>query len=239
MPNDGRILLAIDSSTEIAGLALYDGDTTSEITWNAGRRQTVSLIPEADQLLRLNGCALADLRAVAVAIGPGSFNGLRVGLSVAKGLAYGLGLPLIGVGTLDATAYPHAGARAPIRACVLAGRGRAVFADFRYRNGTWRRLSELRNVPVDALVEGLTEKTVIVGDMNNELARTLAEEPLAMVPPPALRARRPSYLAEIGFRRWEAGEVDGLEALEPVYVHGVAPGSPPATEQQGRRVARS
>ncbi|HET7035841.1 MAG TPA: tRNA (adenosine(37)-N6)-threonylcarbamoyltransferase complex dimerization subunit type 1 TsaB [Thermomicrobiaceae bacterium] len=226
MPRDDRLLLAIDSSTEIAGLALYDGDSVSELIWNAGRHQTVSLIPEVDQLLRLNGRDLADVRAVAVAIGPGSFNGLRVGLSVAKGLAYALGLPLVGVGTLDATAYPHTGARAPIRALVLAGRGRAVFADFRYRNGNWRRLSELRNVAVAELVEGLTEKTVLVGDMSEALANQLAAAPLAVVPPPALRARRPAYLAEIGHRRWQAGEVDVLEALEPVYVHGVAPGAP-------------
>lgn len=228
MPHDGRLLLAIDSSTEMAGLALYDGDSVSELSWNAGRHQTVSLIPEVDQLLRLNGRALADLHAVAVAVGPGSFNGLRVGLSVAKGLAYALGLPLVGVGTLDATAYPHTGTRAPIRALVLAGRGRAVFADFRYRNGTWRRLSELRNVPVAELAEGLTERTVIVGDMGAPLASELASAPLAVVPPPALRARRPAYLAEIGFRRWQAGDLDVLEALEPVYVHGVAPGTPAA-----------
>jgi tRNA threonylcarbamoyladenosine biosynthesis protein TsaB len=219
-----RLLLGIDSSTEHAGLALYGGSGISELTWDAGRRQTESLIPELTRLLELNSCRLSDLGAVAVATGPGSFNGLRVGMSVAKGLAYALRLPIVGVGTLDTVAYPHVGARAPIRAFVLAGRGRAVFADYRHRSGKWVRLSELRNVPVTDLAEGLSERTVLVGEMPETMAEELAAQPLASVPPPALRARRASYLAEIGYRRWQAGDVDVLEALEPVYVHGAPPG---------------
>lgn len=222
MSADRPLLLAIDSSTERAGLALYDGASASELSWDAGRRHTESLIPELTHLFELNGRRLAELGAVAVATGPGSFNGLRVGMSVAKGLAYALRVPLVGVGTLDALAYPHVGARAPIRAFVLAGRGRAVFADFRHRSGTWVRLSELRSVPVAALAEGLSERTVLAGEMPASLAAALAEQPFATVPSPALRAPRPAYLAEIGWRRWQAGGTDVLEALEPVYVHTAA-----------------
>ena len=219
-----RLLLGIDSSTERASLALYDSSGISELSWDAGRRQTVTLIPELSRLLELNGRRLSDLGAVAVATGPGSFNGLRVGMSVAKGLAYALRLPIVGVGTLDTVAYPHVGARAPIRAFVLAGRGRAVFADFRHRTGKWVRLSELQNVPVAELARGLSERTVLAGEMPESLATELAAQPLATVPTVALRARRASYLAEIGYQRWRAGDVDVLEALEPVYVHGAPPG---------------
>ncbi len=232
MPSDGRTLLAIDSSTPVTGLALYDGETCSELVWNAGRNQTTSLSAQMMYLLELSGLELRDLGAVAVAIGPGSFNGLRVGLSVAKGLCYGLGLPILGAGTLDVAAYPHTGHRSPIRAFVRAGRGRAVYADFRHRNGRWVRTSDLSNAPLDDIAEQLSERTIIVGDMPRSLAEKLAQEPHAVVPDPALRMRRPSYLAEIGYHRWEANDTDSLEALEPVYVHGVAPSGATATARK-------
>ena len=212
------LLLAIDTSTETAGLALYDGDVISEVTWAAGRNQTVSLLTEIERLLSMNGRRAADLRALGVAVGPGTFNGLRVGMSVAKGLALGLGLPLVGVVTLDAVAYPHARARLPIRAFVAAGRGRAVYADYRHRNGRWVRLSEMQNTVIEHLAEGLTERTILVGDVVGEAATRLEEHALVTLPSPALRLRRPSYLAEIAFRRWQQGDVDRLEVLEPVYI---------------------
>lgn len=223
MLSGGRTLLAIDSSTAVTGLALYDGDSCSELVWDAGRTQTTSLAGEMMHLLSLAGLELRDIGAVAVAVGPGSFNGLRVGMSVAKGLCYGLGVPIIGVGTLDVAAYPHAGGRAPIRAFVRAGRGRAVFADFRYRNGRWVRTSELRNEPLEEIVSHLSERTILVGDMRVAMTERLSSEPWAVIPGAALRLRRPSYLAEIGYHRWKANDTDSLEALEPVYVHGVAP----------------
>lgn len=229
MPSDGRTLLAIDSSTSVTGLALYDGETCSELVWNAGRNQTTSISTEMMHLLQLSGLELRDLGAIAVAIGPGSFNGLRVGMSVAKGLCYGLGIPIVGVGTLDVTAYPHTGRRSPIRAFVRAGRGRAVYADFRHRNGRWTRTSDLRNSPLDEISEQLSERTIIVGDMPRPLAEKLAQEAHAVILEPALRMRRPSHLAEIGYHRWEANDCDSLEALEPVYVHGVAQSGTAAT----------
>jgi len=220
--NQGRTLLAIDSSTERSGVALYDGDDFSELTWDAGRNQTSTLSVEIMHLLALAHVELRDLGAIAVAIGPGSFNGLRVGLSVAKGLCFGLQIPICGVGTLDVVAYPHAASRSPIRAFVRAGRGRAVYADYRHRNGRWVRATELRNEPFEAVAGQLSERTIIVGEMPGELATKLADESLAVLPSPALRLRRPSYLAEIGYRRWQAGDTDPLETLEPIYVHGAA-----------------
>ncbi|HET9015161.1 MAG TPA: tRNA (adenosine(37)-N6)-threonylcarbamoyltransferase complex dimerization subunit type 1 TsaB [Thermomicrobiaceae bacterium] len=222
MPAVDPLLLAIDTSTEVAGLALYDGDRISEMTWAAGRNQTATVLGEIQRLLAMNGRQARDVAAVGVATGPGSFNGLRVGMSVAKGLALGFGLPLVGVVTLDAVAYPHARARMPIRAFVAAGRGRVVYADYRHRNGRWVRQSEMRNAVLDQLAEGLTERTILVGEVPVDSAERLEEHALVTLPSPALRLRRPSYLAEIAYRRWQQGDVDRLEALEPVYVHGGA-----------------
>jgi tRNA threonylcarbamoyladenosine biosynthesis protein TsaB len=235
--NQGRTILAIDSSTERSGVALYDGDDFSELTWNAGRNQTSTLSVEIMHLLSLARVELRDLGAIAVAIGPGSFNGLRVGLSVAKGLGYGLRIPICGVGTLDIAAYPHAASRSPIRAFVRAGRGRAVYADYRHRNGRWVRTTDLRNESFDAVTGQLTERTIIVGEMPAELAAKLGDESFAVLPSPALRMRRPSYLAEIGYRRWQADDTDPLESLEPIYVHGAA--SSASNEPDAKTAVRS
>ena len=222
MPAAEQLLLAIDTSSEVAGLALYDGQWVSELSWHAGRNQTASLLGEIRHILRLNQRDVRDLRAVAVAIGPGSFNGLRVGLSTAKALSYGLGIPIIGVVTLDAVAYPHVHGGGPIRAFIPAGRGRAVVAEYRRRNERWERLSDLRNERLEHLADDLLEPTILVGELSQEFEQNLRSNSLAIIPSPALRVRRPSYVAEIAFQRWQAGEVDQIETLEPIYVHGPA-----------------
>jgi tRNA threonylcarbamoyladenosine biosynthesis protein TsaB len=228
VPAAEQLLLAIDTSTEVTGLALYDGEQVSEMIWRGGRNQTASLLNEIRHLLALNQRTTGDLRAVAVAIGPGTFNGLRVGLSTAKALGYGLEIPIVGVVTLDAAAYPHMHAGTPIRAFVPAGRSRAVLADFRRRNGRWERLSDLRNERLDHLADGLVQRTILAGELSRELEDSFTANPLAAVPPPALRVRRPSYVAEIAYQRWQAGETDPPETLEPIYVHGPAsPVGPP------------
>lgn len=219
MPAADQLLLAIDTSTEVAGLALYDTQQVSEFSWHAGRNQTASLLSEIRHLLRLNQRTVRDLRAVAVAIGPGSFNGLRVGLSTAKALSYGLGIPIVGVVTLDAVAYPHVYGGGPIRAFIPAGRGRAVVAEYRRRNERWERLSDLRNERLEQLADDLLEPTLLAGELSPEFEETLTANPLAVIPPPALRVRRPSYIAEVAFQRWQAGEVDQIETIEPIYVH--------------------
>ena len=98
------MLLAVDTSTTQAGIALYDGRVLAEVSWLAGRDHGRQLLPVIrDMLIRL-GRTPTDLTAVAAARGPGSFTGLRVGLSVGRGLAFALGLPLYGIGSLDVLA---------------------------------------------------------------------------------------------------------------------------------------
>jgi tRNA threonylcarbamoyladenosine biosynthesis protein TsaB len=214
------LLLAVDTSTEMAGLALYNGQRVSELVWHSGRNQTTGLLEQIQYILRLNRLTLADVGAIGVATGPGTFNGLRVGLSVAKGLGYGRSIPVYGVDTLDATAYPHRTSTIPIRAFVPAGRGRIVFCDYRHRNGRWVRAGDMQNRPFAELTAGLSERTLVTGETPASHNLENLPEGKAEVPRLSLRARRPSSIAEIAWRRWQAGESDDLPALEPLYVHG-------------------
>ena len=219
-----RPLLAIDTSTGVAGLALYDATgPLAEITWAAGRAQTGVVLREIDRLCQLCALQPRDLGAVAVAIGPGSFNGLRVGLSTAKGLAFALGLPLLGVPTLDAAAYPHANAGSPVRAVLLAGRARFVSALYRWHDDALRRLSEYENTTLDELAHLIVEPTLVCGELPlHQLAAWREQVPLARFPLPSLNLRRASYLAEIAWARHGRGEADDPTLLEPIYLHGSA-----------------
>ena len=107
--------LAIDTSTDNTSLALVDEETVLfELTWRSRQNHTVELLPHLDYLLKQHHLDIKSISAVIVALGPGSFNGLRVGISTAKGLAMSLDIPLIGISTLSAEAYPQAVTGLPI-----------------------------------------------------------------------------------------------------------------------------
>jgi tRNA threonylcarbamoyladenosine biosynthesis protein TsaB len=159
---------------------------------------------------------------VAVAIGPGSFNALRVGLSTAKGLAFGLELPIFGIGTLDAAAYAFTGMGLPVRAFVDAGRGRVVSGDYRLSAGGFQPRGELVHRRREELADGLLEPTILAGELSAAEAEQLSALGTVVLPPPAARRRRASILVDMAARRWLTGDADDLDSLEPIYVHAVA-----------------
>jgi len=91
------LILALDTSTAIASVALYDGSVSGEISWRSGRGHSVELMAQAESLMKLRKIQPDQLVAVAVAIGPGSYTGVRVGLAAGKGLCLALGIPMVGV----------------------------------------------------------------------------------------------------------------------------------------------
>src|SRR5581483_1449847 len=94
-----------------------------EYTWDVGASHSVELLRRLERLLKERGLELSQVSAVAAATGPGSFTGVRVAVTVAKSLAFGLNVPLVGVSTLDILAYSQAAASAPVCALMDAGRG--------------------------------------------------------------------------------------------------------------------
>ena len=135
--------LAIDTSTETACIVLSSqGEVIDERTWHAGQHHTVELMPNLVQLLYRSGSSLRDMSGIIVARGPGSFHGLRVGMSVAKGIAMALEVPLVGVSTLEVEALPYAATGLPICPILNAGRGEVATALFQSKRGKWQRLVE-------------------------------------------------------------------------------------------------
>jgi tRNA threonylcarbamoyladenosine biosynthesis protein TsaB len=124
------MLLSLDTATHHSGIALLNhGELIAELSWRSADGQTTELLPRLSQLLIWQALRPVQLRAIAVSLGPGSFTGVRVAVSTAKGMALAQGLPLIGIAALDATAYPFLHPHAvPVCAVVQAGRGRLCWA---------------------------------------------------------------------------------------------------------------
>lgn len=216
------MLLALDTATRQASVALYDErGVRAEASWYSADNQSVELMPRLVEMLAQQGVQPADLRGVAVAIGPGSFTGLRIGLSVGKGLAVGRGVSLFGIPTLDALAQALVGQRLPLRAVLDIGRGRYVVADYRLGRDQWQRIGKDRLVPRDAVAAGIRERTLFAGEIDAALRQELATalDANAVLLPPAAQLRRAGFLAELGWARLLRGERDDPASLAPVYMH--------------------
>jgi tRNA threonylcarbamoyladenosine biosynthesis protein TsaB len=223
--------IAIDTSTDFAGLALVqDCDIVTEMTWHCGLNHTVELYPRLDFLLSRSGLDIKNADCIFVARGPGSFNGLRVGVGAAKGLALGLGIPIIGIGTLDSTAYQHAASGLPICAVQNAGREEIAVAVYQQkpRKG-WTKLSAEHLTTVDALASEIRQETLFCGDINpatRERIKKLLRKK-AVLPPFSLKVRSAVFLAELGRLRLLKSDFDNLAALQPIYLR-----RPPITERK-------
>ncbi|NJN16762.1 MAG: tRNA (adenosine(37)-N6)-threonylcarbamoyltransferase complex dimerization subunit type 1 TsaB [Oscillochloris sp.] len=214
------MLLAIDSATTLSGVALYANDVPlAEICWESGRNHSAQLLPQIDLLLRHVGAVQSDLTAIAVALGPGSWSGLRVGLSLAKGMALAGDLPLIGVSSLEALAYQHMPAAAPLFPLIQLGRDRFAVAEFRGRERLERRTPD-QNLSLVDLIGLPRERGFFCGDLS-AATRTALREGLAnraILPAPSANLRRPAFMAELAWQRFKSGQLDDLATLEPIYL---------------------
>lgn len=215
------MILAIDTATQYAGLALYGWDgLLAEESWFAGRNHTTEVMPRLARMLRTARLEVNDLTALAVALGPGSFTGLRIGLALAKGLALPQRLPVIGVPTLDITAYPFRHADQPIWAVAQAGRGRIYAAAFGPDEGEWRMRVSPFLTSISDLARHIDAPAWCTGELDEEAALALRQKThnKAQLVSPAQRLRRSGFLAEIAAARLEAGDQDDPDALVPIYI---------------------
>jgi tRNA threonylcarbamoyl adenosine modification protein YeaZ len=222
--------LAVDTSTDYACLAILNrGEILAEFTWRCGQNHTVELYPRLNFLLEKTGQDLKDADCIFVARGPGSFNGLRVGVSAAKGLAFSLGIPIIGISTLAATAYQHAESGLPV--CVIQNAGREEIAAAVYKNKRkiWSEIMPEHITTLEVLAPKIKEKTIFCGEFNSATALQIKKifKTRAIIPTQAGQLRRAAYLAELGQQRLKANDFDSLSTLQPLYLR-----RPPITERK-------
>ncbi len=216
------MILAIDTATRVASIALYDATgVLAEETWRSRNNHSVELMPAVTRLVERQQKTLSDISGVAVSLGPGSFTGLRIGLSLAKGLCLALQAPIIGVSTLQVTAYAAGDPGCPILAIAEAGRGRICVGEFAYHDGLPEMQGDISLHRTAEWYPDLADYVLITGEIDPPLADRLAELPGAerlSIVSPAGAVRRAGFLAELAWDRLQNGESDDLDTLEPLYI---------------------
>lgn len=214
------MILAIDTSTARLGIAVFNGtEVLAEYSWTSPNRHTVSLAPAVDEMLRNLEIEKKKLKATAVALGPGSFTSLRVGLSFAKGMSLGLGIPVIGVPTLDITANQQPLAETPLCAFLQAGRGKLAAAFYENKRSRWNCTSEIEVYTPETLSEAITEPTILTGEFDADMRTVFRKNKNIKMSAPAASLRRAGYLAESAWKILEKGEFPPVESLSPIYLH--------------------
>jgi tRNA threonylcarbamoyl adenosine modification protein YeaZ len=212
--------LTIDTSSNIVSIAVsHKGEMLAVLTWRTTQNHTTELLPNLVHLLRQAKVELGSMEAIIVAKGPGSFNGLRVGISTAKGLAFTLSIPLIGVNTLEAEVHPFAFTGLPLRAIQNAGRQEVATAVYHQRDDNWQCL-ELDNLaPIEALWRRTKQRTLFCGEIPADIARQIQQNlgRRAIICQEAAPSRGTS-LATLGWRRLSKGQHDDLLTLQPIYL---------------------
>ncbi len=228
------MLLALDTATTTASLALYDLTTDqllAEYAWEARRRQTQDLLVTAQQLLAQLGFTPRDLTALAVTTGPGSFTGVRIGISTAKGIGVGLPTPplVIGLPTLSVTAAPwldllrQSAPDARLCALIQAGRGRYNWVFFGGDALLWRpAVTDHQSGTITDLVESLRSEAAsqiwLAGESDASLNQALADLPHLLLLDPVSSWRRAGQLARLAALHLAAGTTDDLATLQPLYL---------------------
>jgi len=215
------MLLAIDTSTKYGGVALQkDGHALAALLWRSEHNHTVELMPAVEELLARVGTASKGLTGIAVALGPGRFSALRVGMAVAKGLAIATGVPLAGIKTLEMEAYPHAGTSLPVCPLLPVGQNELAWAIFQKVSGRLRQLTEERLGLLEELVEATVEETHFCGEatpaLQQALKARLADK--ASVVTGYSPVARLEALAILGEARLAQGKRDDPASLQPFYL---------------------
>lgn len=217
------IVLSIDSATEAASCAVFEDDKLlGEITYNFKKQHSVILMPLVDNLLKNLQLDLKDIDGFVVSKGPGSFTGLRIGMSMIKGLSQGTKKPFVSVSSLDALAYNMAYTSGIICPIIDALRDNVYTALYKFEDNNLVMDTDYNVINIDELISLLNEKqqpVCFIGDavpkFKARIIESLAEVSFA---PPHLNLVRASSLGELGLKLLTQGIEDNLYTSAPIYL---------------------
>ena len=213
------IALAIDTSTRYAVVGISrDGQSLAELSWRSERNHSVELVPAVQRALAQAHLGVEDVSAIYIAIGPGGFSALRVGMSTAMAMAMARDIPVVTMGTLEIEVYPYLGLDRDMTALVGAGRSRLYVG--RYRSGEPLSAGEVFLAEREEFFDDLPKDAVFCGEavleLRDELKARLGKTCRIIASPPP--TRRASVMAEIGFSKLRSGNTSDLSEVEPVYL---------------------
>lgn len=213
-------ILAADTGTDTLAVGVCDdGELIADANIRCGRAHSERLLEATQWVLREANLTLQDLDALAVAVGPGSFTGLRIGVATWKGLALGVGRPLLAVPTLDAMARTAVGALGPVCTLLDAKMNEVFGAWFDVQADGIRRNGPDRVCPVETLIADTPTGAVYLGDGAVRYAETIRSvDPKARILPGTLAGPRAWAVALEGAARFAAGADGDAAAVSPVYL---------------------
>jgi len=222
--------LAIDSASPTLSLALHDGQSLlAEHTLRVGNQHNTLLAPAIQHMLEACGVPTSRIEALAVAKGPGSYTGLRIGIALAKGLAGARSLPLLAFSSLDIVAEcappPTKANQGALLAAIPAGRGRIIHGLYAARKGHWMADGEAAIGTWEALLPTLAEGTLISGELDEPALAQVANFPKLALVPALHRLRRAAVLAQMAIdllnetprEDWAARFAP--QHIRPIYLH--------------------
>ena len=215
-------VLGIDTSTSSGSVGLInDGEILSDYLLNIPVTHSERLLGAIEFVLKETRCPIENLEGWAISLGPGSFTGLRIGVSTVKGLAFATGKPVAGVSTLDVLASQIAPTSYLICPILDARKKEVYTAFYRYEeDGSLRRQSNYQAIGPEELVKRITEQTIFLGDgvrtYRDFLLNSLPS--LAIFPLAPLHVSRGSVVAKLGSELLQKGECLDLSTFVPIYV---------------------
>ncbi len=215
-------ILAVDSATKSCSVAVVDGQTLlAEAIVITGETHSKHLMNLIHQVLQISHVSLKDIDGFAVTRGPGSFTGLRIGISTVKGLAASSGKPVVGVSTLDALAN-QAGATPCLICTVIDARKEEVyFGRYRRIDGVLIKETEEQVLPLANAIAGIREPSYFIGDGSCTYKPAILEifgEDRVIFAPRFHHTIRGSTVAKIGLERIEKNDVDNVSTFSPSYI---------------------
>lgn len=216
-------VLGIETSSRTSSLAILDGSSglLGELRIHLNLTQSETLMTNLDFLLKNAGVTLESVDALAVSIGPGSFTGLRVGLSAAKGLAFHRRIPVVPVSTLEAMAHMLIMSEIQICPLISSRRDEIYAAIYRAKDGTLERRLEEAPLHPDDLPPRIKEPTIFTGDASIGREAFLRESlgKKALFAPPMLRLPSAVSVADLGMALLNSGSaIPSVETLAPRYL---------------------
>ncbi len=217
-------ILGIDSSGVVASAAVLVDDTlVSEFTVNNKQTHSQTLLPMIDQVIQMSEVALEELDAIAVAAGPGSFTGLRIGASTAKGLGLALNKPIVSVPTLEGLAYRLAGTSGLICPLMDARRNQVYTGIYRCEPGHLQIVAEQKAVGIEDILQELTtfqETVTFLGDGVPVQLDTIREtyHGTYQLAPVHLSRQSAASVAALGQIYYQQGKIETAEEHRPVYL---------------------
>jgi len=218
-------ILGIETSTRTGSVALMDEERLiAEYTLNLSQTHTSRLMPAIDQVLKDACITINQVDGIAVSLGPGSFTGLRIGISTAKGLAQALSKPIVGIPTLDGLAFNLPYTTGIICPILDARKGEVYAALYESPDGNLKRLSDYvvcgPGKLMDELQKFSASTIIFLGDgverYGGLITKSLGKS--ALFAPKAMRLASAGSIAELGLKKLKGSEGTNLFKVRPLYL---------------------